>query len=152
MTASGQQRHSNFRRAFNIALGHRRSMQQAILRHTAATEFATPELCHITELSNGAHDPGLSIARARVEPGVTTRWHRLINTSERYVILEGSGRVEIGTLPPQNVSPGDIVLIPPFCPQRISNTGTQHLVFLALCTPRFLPESYEDIESSIQHP
>lgn len=151
MTANGQQRPANFRRAFRIATAHCPPMQQTILRHPAATEFATPELCHITELSNGAHDPGLSVARARVEPGVTTRWHRLKNISERYVMLEGTGRVEIGGLPPQDVAPGDIVLIPPFCPQRITNTGTQQLVFLALCTPRFLPESYEDIESTLPH-
>lgn len=31
-------------------------------------------------------------------PGVTTRWHRVKGTSERYVILEGKGRVEVGTL------------------------------------------------------
>lgn len=121
-------------------------MQLAILRMNPAAEFFTPELCAINELSNSTNDPALSIARARVAPGVTTRWHRLKDTAERYVILEGRGRVEVGDLPPQEVGPGDVVLIPPLCRQRIANTGGTDLVFLALCTPRFRPECYEDVE------
>jgi mannose-6-phosphate isomerase-like protein (cupin superfamily) len=69
-----------------------------------------------------------------------------VNTAERYVLLEGRGRVEVGTLPPEDVGPGDVVAIPPSCPQRITNTGERDLVFLAICSPRFRPEAYEDIE------
>ena len=82
------------------------------------------------------------------EPGVTTRWHRLSGISERYVILEGSGSVEVGDLPPKQVETGDMVTIPPMCRQRISNTGSQDLIFLAICSPRFLPEAYQDIEKN----
>ena len=111
-----------------------------------AAEFFTAEQCHILELSNTPHDPACSIARARVEPGITTRLHRLAAITERYVILDGCGRAEIGTLPPREVGPGDVLLIPPDCPQRIANTGSTNLVFLAICTPRFTPDSYEDID------
>ena len=121
-------------------------MKEAILRSNPAAEFFTPELCFINELSNSANDPELSIARVRVAAGVTTRWHRLKDTTERYVILEGCGRMEVGDLPPQEVGPGDVVLIPPLCRQQITNLGDHDLVFLALCTPRFRPEAYEDIE------
>jgi mannose-6-phosphate isomerase-like protein (cupin superfamily) len=121
-------------------------MNETILRSNPAAEFFTPEFCYINELSNTANDPDLSIARARVAPGVTTRWHRLKDTAERYVILEGHGRIEIGELPPQEIGPGDVVLIPMLCRQRVTNTGNTHLIFLALCTPRFRPEIYEDIE------
>ena len=124
-------------------------MPAAILRLDPAAEFFTPESCFINELSNSAIDPGLSIARARVSAGVTTRWHRLKDTTERYIILEGRGRVEVGELPPQEVGPGDVVLIPPLCRQRITNVGATDLVFLALCTPRFRPEGYEDLEGRI---
>ena len=72
--------------------------------------------------------------RARVEPGRTTRWHCLRGTGERYVILEGAGRVEIGDLPPQAVGAGDVVVIPPETRQRIANTGDGDLVFLAICS------------------
>ena len=44
-------------------------------------------------MSNDDSDPELSIARARVEPGATTKWHRVRDTVERYVILDGQGRV-----------------------------------------------------------
>ena len=111
------------------------------------TEYLTDERCYITEVSNSSDDPDLSIARARVEAGVTTRWHRLHDTGERYFILQGRGRVEIGELPPWDVAPGDVVLIPPLCRQRISNPGPDELIFLAICTPRFRDENYEDIDT-----
>jgi mannose-6-phosphate isomerase-like protein (cupin superfamily) len=121
-------------------------MKEAIKHQNLSDEFYTPEQCHITELSNSIDDPSVSIARARLEPGVTTRWHRLSATAERYCILSGKGRVELGELAPQEVCAGDIVLIPPMCPQRIANIGAQDLVFLAICTPPFSSDVYEDIE------
>ncbi len=108
--------------------------------------YFSSERCFITELSNSADDPGLSIARARVEQGITTNWHRLKNTTERYCILSGVGMVELGGLEPQKVMAGDVVKIPPACKQRITNIGKEDLVFLAICTPRFSKESYEAIE------
>jgi len=112
------------------------------------SEFYTSEGCYIIELSNTPDDPDISIARARVAPGVTTRWHRLADIAERYVIIEGRGRVEVGSLPPQEVGPLDVVRIPPDCPQRITNIGEKDLIFLAICTPRFQTEAYEDIDSA----
>ncbi len=111
-----------------------------------ATEYFLDEGCHIVEMLQANDDHLLSIARARVEPGVTTRWHRLAGTSERYVISEGEGLVEIGSLSPQSVGPGDVVLIPPGCRQRITNTGSGDLLFLAICTPPFQAANYQDIE------
>ena len=108
-------------------------------------EFYTPERCFINELSNIDADPEASIARVRVPPGVTTKWHRVIGIAERYVILSGAGKVEVGNLPPQIVAASDVVLIPPGCRQRIANLGEEDLIFLAVCTPRFRPEAYEDI-------
>lgn len=111
------------------------------------SEISTPERCSIIELSNTPDDPEASIARARVAPGVTTRWHRLAGITERYVILEGRGLMEVGGLTPQQVGPGDVVLIPPSCPQRITNLGQEDLILLAVCTPRFRPEFYDDIDT-----
>jgi mannose-6-phosphate isomerase-like protein (cupin superfamily) len=118
-------------------------MKPVIRRTDAGAEYFTDERCDILELSNSADDPAASIARARVAPGVTTRWHRLRGTTERYVILEGRGRVEMGELPPQLVEPGDVVVIPPLCRQRIANVGETDLVFLAICTPRFQQDNYQ---------
>ncbi len=124
-------------------------MKESIRRQNLSDEFYSPEKCYITELSNTPEDPDASIARARVEPGVTTRWHRLIGTVERYYIVNGRGRAEVGNLQPQEVTVGDTVLIPAMCRQRITNTGSEDLVFLAICTPRFSEAVYEDIEDSL---
>jgi len=109
-------------------------------------EVYISEGCFITEWSNTSEDPPVSIARARVPPGVTTRWHRLAGIIERYVILEGQGRAYVGEREPRDVGPGDVVLIPAACRQRIANTGSGDLVFLAVCTPRFVQEAYQEVE------
>ena len=127
-------------------------MKEEVRIMDPGAELYTPEGCFINELSNIDADPEASIARARVEPGKTTRWHRVTGRTERYVILSGEGKVEVGNLPPQFVGPGDVVLIPPDCRQRITNVGGTDLFFLAVCTPRFQPKAYEDIDpSSMTH-
>ncbi len=120
-------------------------MQALIKPVQRATEYYFEEGCYITELSNSGDDEEVSIARARVKPGVTTKLHSLTNITERYVILSGIGKVEIGVLFPHDVSVGDVVIIPPQCPQKITNTGTQDLIFLAICTPRFIESAYQEI-------
>ena len=113
---------------------------------TYAPEFKTLERCYIQELSNSYEDDEVSIARARVEPGVTTSRHRLRGTDERYLILQGRGVVEIGAELRADVSPGAVVWIPRDTTQCITNTGTNDLVFLCICTPRFNPQCYESVE------
>ena len=123
-------------------------MDGAVRQPDPRDEYVTDERCHILELSNSEADDALSIARARVEPGVTTALHRLAGTVERYVIIDGEGAVEIGGDAPQRVVAGDVVMIPADVEQRITNTGPDDLVFLALCTPRFRQENYENLENA----
>ena len=117
-------------------------------RYDSSAEFYTDERCFINELLGVNDDSDLSVARARVEPGVTTAWHSLRGVTERYVILEGRGEVEIGEDSPVEVGPGDLVLIPPDTRQRISNIGKHDLVFLCLCTPPFVPGCYVDLNGT----
>ena len=117
-------------------------VQAEIRRADPSKEFPTHENCFILEVSNDAGDPDISIARARVRPGVTTTWHRLEGIVERYVIVRGKGRVEVGDLPPTMVSEGDVVRIPANVSQRITNVGDEDLVFLCICTPRFIQNAY----------
>jgi mannose-6-phosphate isomerase-like protein (cupin superfamily) len=121
-------------------------MSPEIKKHSQSKEFYTQEACYIRELSNSSSDPELSIARARVEPGVTTRWHSLDGITERYYILQGEGIVEIAELEPQRVGNGDIVIIPASCRQRIHNPGQEDLIFLAICSPRFTSAAYRQLE------
>lgn len=88
----------------------------------------------------------LSVALARLAVGMVTRWHRLHGIAERYVIVAGRGVVEVGQLPAREVGAHDVVLIPCGCRQRIANVGSEDLLFLALCTPRFRADAYEDVE------
>lgn len=122
-------------------------MKEEIKKLDLSHEFYTPEKCYITELSNTPADPDSSIARARVAPGTATAWHCLHGITERYYIIQGRGMMEVGKQPAQEVTAGDVVLIPPLCRQRITNIGHNDLIFLAICMPRFIQEAYEEIEN-----
>lgn len=104
-------------------------------------EYYFEEGCFILEHLNDPADPDASIARARVPEGGATQWHRLLGITERYYVLQGRGRAEIGD-ERITIEPGDVVLIPPETPQRVINIGPGELVFLAVCTPRFRRECY----------
>lgn len=122
-------------------------MKAALFKPAEADEFETSERCSILELINHEQDPAMSLARARVAVGVTTAWHYLTGVVERYVILQGRGRVELGDSPPEIVEAGDAVSIPAGVRQRIENVGDCDLLFYAICTPRFTPECYVHLES-----
>ena len=123
-------------------------MKLDIITPDPRAEFYTDERCHILELLGGADDAAISIARARVSGGVTTALHKLNGVDERYVILEGTGIVELDSTKRASVAPGDVVLIPRGTPQRITNSGTKDLVFLCVCDPPFEPTCYEALETS----
>ena len=114
----------------------------------AAAEFSTAERCYIREVANDSGDEYLSIAQARVDVGVTTAWHRLSGISERYVIISGQGLVEVEGIEATAVGPGDVVRIPPETAQRITNTGTEQLLFYAICAPPFNAAAYVNLESA----
>ena len=103
-------------------------------------EYYFEERCYIRELLNNKETPGLSIAQARVLPGITTVLHALAGT-EVYYILSGKGVAEVGE-ERKEVSAGILVHILPGEPQRIHNSGQEDLVFLAICSPRFQPDDY----------
>ena len=123
-------------------------MQPRIFHTQVSSEFYTPERCHIIEVMN-QEGIGFSIARARIEPGITTQLHRLSGTWEAYYILSGRGSVQTGQEENRSVVPGDIVLYSPHTPQCITNTGEFDLIFLCICIPRFKSESYVNLEDSI---
>ena len=130
-------------------------MKTGVRRPDRASETLTEERCHIVEVSGHPEDPEMSIARARVEPGVTTQLHALDGIAERYLIVDGEGRMETGHGMERwaaAVGPGDVVLIPPGVPQRITNTGDVDLVFYCLCTPAWRDEAYRSLEPRAGRP
>lgn len=114
-------------------------MKPKIVKANSPNEYLTPERCFIAE---NFSDPNVSIARARVQPAVTTVPHHLKGTQEIYIITAGEGRVTIGGLEPTDVGVGDVVVIPPGTSQKITNTGKDDLVFYCVCTPRFTEDCY----------
>ena len=121
-------------------------MKPEVVKCDFENEFFTPERCFISETWNSSKDEILSIARAIVKPGVMTALHYLVGVNERYLIASGKGIVEAGDLPPTEVGTGDVVIIPAGSPQRITNTGETDLIFYCICTPRFSPDCYRDLE------
>ncbi|MDN2566669.1 cupin domain-containing protein [Aquibium sp. A9E412] len=113
-------------------------------------EFWTEERCFITELMNTPKAPEVSLALCRVEPGVTTQLHRLDGVAERYVVRRGRGVVEIDGVA-QRLAPGDQALIAAGAAQRITNDGDGDLEFYCVCTPRFEPPSYVNLEETDRH-
>ena len=117
-------------------------MPTFFVRADPRREYLTPEGCYILESWNDESDGAASIARVRVEAGVTTRLHRLHGVVERYLIIEGEGRATVGG-EVADVGPGDVVIIPAGTPQQIANRAHGDLVFYCICSPRFTQECYE---------
>lgn len=111
----------------------------------ASEYFFSREGCHVLEIWNRDQDDRISVARVRVDPGATTRLHSLRGIAERYLILAGQGILMLGDLPAEHTRAGDLLYIPPDCPQSIRNPGSDDLIFLALCTPRFVLDAYRDL-------
>lgn len=121
-------------------------MDHLYIESDETQEFFTDERCYILELINSSDDRSQSVARARIEPGVTSAWHRLKNTTESFYFLSGSGIVEVGEETQLTVKAGDMVRIPPNTAQRINNNADEDLIFLCFCTPAFKDEAYETLE------
>lgn len=123
-------------------------MHPALIKAARGKEFATRERCHITEFLNSPAVPDVSLARCRVEPGVTTELHSL-TVAESYVVTAGNGLMEVAGAPAFPVAAGDAVDIPAGQSQRIRNTGSESLVFSCLCRPRFTPAAYTPLDDSL---
>lgn len=121
-------------------------MRAEVRKVTAGKEVVTEERCRILEVANDAGDEFVSIARATVEVGATTALHCLKGISERYLIVAGVGRAELGGNEFVEVSVGDVVRIPPETAQRITNIGADDLVFYCICTPPFNQKCYVSLE------
>jgi mannose-6-phosphate isomerase-like protein (cupin superfamily) len=86
-------------------------------------------------------DVRYSLAHAMVKPGERTKPHRL-RTTEVYYLLQGQGRMHIGT-ETQEVAAGYAIYIPPHAVQWIENTGAVDLVFLCIVDPAWRREDEE---------
>jgi mannose-6-phosphate isomerase-like protein (cupin superfamily) len=121
-------------------------MADWLLPGAVGPETPIDEGCLITEYLNRADCADVSVALARVPAGTRTRLHALEGITERHVILSGSGVAEVGG-ESAAVAPGDIAVIPAGAAQRITADPGSDLSFLCICTPRFRPAAYRDLEA-----
>jgi mannose-6-phosphate isomerase-like protein (cupin superfamily) len=121
-------------------------LKPKIIKGAAVPEVFTEERCFVLEHWNDNADAGVSIARARIQPGVTTALHSL-SVDERYLVASEEVRMDAEGLAPTPFESGDVVLVPAGRRQRITNTGKEYLVFLCICTPRFEPRHYRNEEA-----
>ena len=105
-----------------------------------AAPFTTADGSTIRVLLDGEHGTrNQSLAEASLEPGQATERHYHARSEELYVLLEGSGEMEVDG-ERSAVGPGDAILIPPGARHQI-HAGDAPLRFLCCCAP---PYAHED--------
>ena len=132
------QPHCSFRKRHGLPEGDPPRLERAA--QFVEKDQGNGEGCFIIQRLNEPGVPALSIAQARVSPGVATALHTL-SSDERYLISAGQGLMQLGERQ-LFVRAGDVVNIPKQVAQRIRNIGAGDLVFQCLCTPRFTPAAY----------
>ncbi len=106
-----------------------------------ATPFTTADGSTIRVLLDAASGTAnQSLAEAWLEPGQATERHYHAASEELYVLLDGSGEMEIDG-ERARVDPGDAVLIPPGARHQITALADGPLRFLCCCAP---PYSHDD--------
>jgi mannose-6-phosphate isomerase-like protein (cupin superfamily) len=77
-----------------------------------------------------------SLAEAWLEPGQATQRHYHAASEELYVLLDGSGEMELDG-ERVAVGPGDAILIPPGARHQITAGAAAPLRFLCCCAPAY---------------
>jgi mannose-6-phosphate isomerase-like protein (cupin superfamily) len=76
----------------------------------------------------------LTVTWVEVPPGAEQRPHTHPDAEQVYVIVQGSGRVQVaGDV--ERVSEGDLVFVPPSAEHGIANDGSEPLVYISAASP-----------------
>ena len=120
-----------------------------VFARDAVPAFLTKDTSTIREILSprnaAASIQNQSLAEATLAPGASTQAHFHGVTEEIYYILQGTGRMQIGP-DARVVGPGDGIAIPAGAPHRITNTGSEDLVFLCCCAPAYTDEDTVMVE------
>jgi mannose-6-phosphate isomerase-like protein (cupin superfamily) len=95
--------------------------------------FVTKDGSTIRELH---HTAVQSLAEATLEPGQATQRHYHRTSEEIYVVVKGSGALEVDGQS-RRVRPGEAILIPPGAWHQLENDGTSELRILCCCAPPY---------------
>lgn len=106
----------------------------------ALTSSSGTELRVLLDTRDGG-EGRMSLAMETLRPGQHTvpHWHRFLE--EIYYIIQGKGRIEIGSEAAE-VHAGDAILIPVNTLHCLYNTGDENLVLLCPVSPPWTAEDY----------
>ena len=93
-----------------------------------------------SEIREYLHTDEQSLAEATLQPGQSTQRHYHSRSEEIYLVVEGSGRMELEG-EERDVAAGDAILIPPGAWHEIRAAGNTPLRILCCCAP---PYSHDD--------
>jgi quercetin dioxygenase-like cupin family protein len=103
-----------------------------VARYDALQPFTTKDGSTIREY---LHTPAQSLAEATLAPGQGTERHYHRLSEEIYLLVEGSGSLEVDG-ETRDVGPGDAILIPPGAWHEIT-AGAAGVRFLCMCAPPY---------------
>lgn len=107
-----------------------------VKKATELKTFTATDGSTIAEVINPSNDPtteGVSLARAVLPPGASSKPHYL-DIVEIHYVLKGRGVLHAGDWDVK-LEPEVCVYIPPGTVQWTTNTGEEPLVFLCVCHP-----------------
>ncbi len=110
-------------------------------------EIAAGDGTGLRELLHPDRDPAAvrySLAVARLEPGRSSRKHRL-RQSEVYYVIRGAGAMHVGD-EAERIGPGDAVYIPPGKVQWLENDGEETIEFACIVDPAWTADGEEVVE------
>ena len=99
----------------------------------AVDAFITKDGSTIRELH---HTDSQSLAEATLAPGQSTQRHHHRVSEEIYLIMQGSGVMELDG-DTRRVGAGDAILIPPRAWHRLENDGEDDLRLMCCCAPAY---------------
>ena len=102
-----------------------------ILAFEANDKTTLKEIIHP---KNDELELNFSLAHASLKKGESSVPHCLLNQTEVYYVLNGSGKIKIEE-EYQNINKGDVVLVPAGAKQHVDNQGDEPLEFLCIVSP-----------------
>ena len=87
--------------------------------------------------------PGIQVKRLEIDPGKLFSLQRHFKREEKWIVIEGRGRVTIGNKT-RSIAKGDFMVVPKRTIHRMQNTGRGPLVVIEVQFGNYLGE--DDIE------
>lgn len=108
---------------------------EPVRRREGARQIVAPGLRHRVLMEPGDFGTqSFSVAEIELDPGATTGWHRHLASEHVVVVLEGRGRVRLGSLE-ETLEPLKGVRVEMGLPHAIANTGRTRLRYFLCATP-----------------